>query len=394
MLTLLLAALCWADTLAPTVLPLYPHDNQYTNCLPWTEFKVLVRDSDGIDIPTTARLTVNDVISTPRSDVWDFADDTLRIFLDVTFPPRTIVACALTGITDGMGRPADSITWYFGVSDTPPWTGRSVPANDSTLSTSPESLVVEVFDGLAGARFRPLDPPFPPRPGSVIATDSLRVTFAGREYRVDGTILDLEGSNLILRLRSAGVWPLAPGGYTLRITGIWDDPEGCAPLHGADFVSGFAVTGHLATEIVLERGWNLVALPVVPTVPWTVDMLPPTCRTVYAWNNAGGEYVIPTTLQVGMAYWVLADSSREVPITGLVSAPGSLSLGRGWNMFALPPGAEGLSPHATGWDPALQRVYGYSADRGYFEDLLGNGLLPGRGYWTLCVDPATLRWGR
>ncbi len=146
----------------------------------------------------------------------------------------------------------------------------------------------------------------------------------------------------------------------------------------------------------LSPGWNLIAMPLVPSDTSIAHFLAPAGSDVVAWSytDTGWQWFrgdstngTLTTVAFGRAYWVKTSAGVTLTITGTAGA-GNVNLMEGWN-FA---GFFGGEPMAVA--KALAALGDkYSVIWSYFNDrwwLYKRGdpqastiteLVPGRGYW-------------
>ena len=164
-------------------------------------------------------------------------------------------------------------------------------------------------------------------------------------------------------------------------------------------------------EMPLQSGWNLISLPLSPTVTLHAENL---CTEINAqggnavevnrWHNAGWDPhpcnggFNDFEIEVGNAYFVLVTSSSAWTVSGTPAVlPITYSLATGWNPISVP---EGVSYTAAQLAAAINVQGGQcvEVDRWYaggwdphnvsppINDFL---LEPGKGYMIKCLQPST-----
>jgi len=137
---------------------------------------------------------------------------------------------------------------------------------------------------------------------------------------------------------------------------------------------------------VLQKGWNLVSLPVRPANNhWR--MVYPRAINIPFWFSQN-QYQPSEFLQVGYGYYVKYSDSVDRQIAGVrllrIDRSDNVLLYNGWNTIgglSVPVSVERIQFENYGAEPLPQRVggvYGYRTDRGFVEV---SELTPGLGYW-------------
>ena len=151
----------------------------------------------------------------------------------------------------------------------------------------------------------------------------------------------------------------------------------------------------IAVPLPLEKGWNLVFIPVTP-VDLDVDVVFPGNVVVYTWD-AGAKTCLEVTADVepGRGYWVAMNTAA--PLFAFQGAPlpagQTIGLAAGWNIVgvAASTSVEDLAIVEEPADDPLQRgyVYGWNpTGRSYGTP--ATNLVPGKGYWLASIDACTL----
>jgi hypothetical protein len=149
----------------------------------------------------------------------------------------------------------------------------------------------------------------------------------------------------------------------------------------------------------LGTGWNLISTPIEPSDTSITKVFSPVISNIgaiYAYSNGAYKGYIPgassnelTEFKSGLGYWVLANNSTSLKLTG-AEANSSIPLVSGWNLV----GYNSLNPKPvsealSGISGKYTAVYGYDNASGNYKGYIPNGqsdlstLEPGKGYWVL-----------
>ena len=121
----------------------------------------------------------------------------------------------------------------------------------------------------------------------------------------------------------------------------------------------------------LEKGWNLISLPLEPEDN-ELESLFPEAKVAYAFEN--GSYVQVTKLEPGTGYWINLSSSNTYTIFGHNYSFPAKKLNPGWHLM----GSSFInSIPKTDPDGIINVIYRYS--EGSYE--MVDELEPGFGYW-------------
>ena len=134
----------------------------------------------------------------------------------------------------------------------------------------------------------------------------------------------------------------------------------------------------------------MVSVPVVPD-DTSVSSVFAGSVAVYTWNPNNKSYIVPTSVQPQIGYWVAVISDRTIHVTGTPVTEWDSDLLAGWNMAGsiqtrAVPIAE-LADDPTGsivrnaiyhWNPESKSYVGVAA------------LQPGGGYWIASLNACTL----
>jgi hypothetical protein len=148
--------------------------------------------------------------------------------------------------------------------------------------------------------------------------------------------------------------------------------------------------------IRLQRGWNLVSLPIQPYESGVADVLriagtqTPAYRTAYGWN--GTAFHLATTMDALQGYWVYCPAACRIEVVGQVVPAPRRALPAGWSLVGASTywawnESRGAPSACLGWSGAGYRVLGAQAEPE--TDLL----VPGAAYWIHLDAPAEVQLG-
>ena len=168
--------------------------------------------------------------------------------------------------------------------------------------------------------------------------------------------------------------------------------------------------------IMLEQGWNLVSVPVVPANPNIATILKPilvNVTTVWSYSAATKTWSFfkpgpPAsgtlkTMTDGNGYWIYVTHSGMFNVTGSIfpappATPPSYSLSLGWNLIGFKPqptvGNETVGQYlaSINGDYQTTSVFVYDNLNGtYIRADASYMLSPGQGMWIYMTAPALLR---
>ena len=168
-----------------------------------------------------------------------------------------------------------------------------------------------------------------------------------------------------------------------------------------------AVTG-VSVEVELNKGWNLISLPIVPDDPAIGAVLADVMDdviSVHHYRAATGTWLIYappsftslTTIEDGKAYWINMAAAVTLTVVGqAIAAPGygppppAYDVVEGWNMTGFR-AMEGMTvdEYLKGTD--YVRVYGFDLEvGGWFSLSKDDVMTPGLGYWIAFSDAGTI----
>lgn len=154
----------------------------------------------------------------------------------------------------------------------------------------------------------------------------------------------------------------------------------------------------VVTFPVINKGWNLLSLPVLPADSRATSVYP---------NAIGGQpykfyqqsYQNEEVLHPGVGYFIKYGQYLDNKVAGtrinrISSTVNPVRLSPGWNTIGglsvpVPVSAIDFDPYNTSIpNKPIKSVYGYKTDRGYYET---TEILPGLGYWLFVTDDGYLK---
>ena len=223
---------------------------------------------------------------------------------------------------------------------------------------------------------------------------------------------------------SSGYWPhdgtrfsiAADYGETTRFrltfnrVGVYTIEFVLNDLVGGDLVVdeiSVAVTG-VSVEVELNKGWNLISLPIVPddsAIGVVLADVMDNVVSVHHYRAATGTWLIYappdftslTTMEDGKAYWINMTAGLNLTVVGqAVAPPGygppppAYSVVEGWNMVGFRAmEAMKAEEYLKGTD--CVRIYGFDLNQGGWFSLADDGYMePGLGYWIAFSDAGTI----
>jgi outer membrane protein assembly factor BamB len=233
------------------------------------------------------------------------------------------------------------------------------------------------------------------------AINMLLVTVYDQATRlaVPGATLTINGAAPLSLASGACTRSLALGLYTLRVSagGQYAEQTRQVNLAGGINSEEFALqaTGTQVT-LSLQRGWNLVSLPIQPYDNVVAEVLrisgtdTPAYRVVYGWN--GATFYPATTLDALHGYWVFCPEDCRVAVRGQVVQPARRAMEAGWQLVGASTYWAWYESHTValtclGWTGAGYRTLGAQSDPS--TDLM----VPGAGYWLYLDAPAEVQFG-
>ena len=169
----------------------------------------------------------------------------------------------------------------------------------------------------------------------------------------------------------------------------------------------FAVTG-VSVEVELNKGWNLMSLPIVPDnedIAAVLAGIMDDVISVHHYRAATDDWLIYappdhnslTTMEDGKAYWINMIAGGNLTVVGqAVAPPGygppppTYDVVEGWNMI----GFRSMNPmkaeeYLMGTE--YVRIYGFDLDQGgWFSLPYSNNMTPDLGYWIAFSEEGTI----
>ena len=140
--------------------------------------------------------------------------------------------------------------------------------------------------------------------------------------------------------------------------------------------------------IRLKKGWNMISLPLHPTISDPNELFKDIDYfLIYSWNTTAYKYEKPFEIKAGEGYWIFVLEDANVTVLGFPIDEYSINLTKGWNMIGSIWNKASLSAepdyailgYAYTWDPTGQR---------YVQDTTLN---PGKAYWIFAFEDCRLK---
>ncbi len=137
------------------------------------------------------------------------------------------------------------------------------------------------------------------------------------------------------------------------------------------------------TSVSYASGWNMLSIPRILLDYSKTGLFPHASSSCFEYK---GSYVIKSTLQNGVGFWLKFPNDTTITYTGAPRTYDTDSLNAGWNMIGTLSSAvvaASITPNPS--NAVISKYFGYS--HGY---KIVDTLLPGMGYWVKADTVATL----
>jgi len=170
----------------------------------------------------------------------------------------------------------------------------------------------------------------------------------------------------------------SPGTYFIRVQGYSSSSTGA---YNVTFVSD-APAAMAEYTLELGAGWNMVSLPVIPEDPSAASVLAGAgFYQLVTWSGSG--YVVATSFEAGVGYWLLVLTDMDIIISGQPVAVVTLDLSPGWNMV----GGPNTVVLASEVFPGFYQLVTWSGS----SYVSSANFAPGSGYWALVLQEIQLQ---
>ncbi|NOY81101.1 MAG: hypothetical protein GXP31_08865 [Kiritimatiellaeota bacterium] len=217
---------------------------------------------------------------------------------------------------------------------------------------------------------------------------------------VAGAELRIDGGDPIELPNSAYAKAVTAGNYTLTVSAphyetLTRDATATGGAVTTDFPLRFVGR---TVELHLDRGWNLISIPVAPEDPAVSAVLAdPNQRgatvnngPVWTWNGTG--YTQATTFEPFRGYWVFCLQEADIQVRGDLPQDSRCTLQRGWNLVG--PSVYRQAPTAANIHPPWWTWNGRDYESPDTQSPPYDGLLrSNRGYWIFSDQEQTIDLG-
>jgi hypothetical protein len=133
----------------------------------------------------------------------------------------------------------------------------------------------------------------------------------------------------------------------------------------------------------VNKGWNLVSLPVLPPDARKVVLFPSAISSAYSYSDS---YIATDTLLPGSGYWLKFDSATTVSMVGQLISSDTIDVKQGWNLVGTISSPVSAS-HITSIPDSIivSKCIGYQ--QGYSDAPI---LIPMRGFWVKVIQPGKI----
>lgn len=124
----------------------------------------------------------------------------------------------------------------------------------------------------------------------------------------------------------------------------------------------------------VEKGWNLISIPLVVSDYGKLNLFPTSITNAYSYN---GTYTISDTLKNGIGYWLKFSAVQNLSLEGLPILLDTITVVEGWNLIGsitTPISTSSISSIPPG--SVMSKFFSYSG--GYSTT---DTIYPGKGYW-------------
>lgn len=155
------------------------------------------------------------------------------------------------------------------------------------------------------------------------------------------------------------------------------------------YVSGKTEPPQAASYIRVQKGWNMVSVPVAAKV--SMEKMARECNTAsYAWRLGANGYVKEDTIAPGYGYWVKASSDCDFAVSGDAYTGEPAALSSGWNLVGAP-GSEASISDYSGTCQITSGPWYYSKDSNSYA--YASALSPAKAYWIKVASACRLGYG-
>jgi hypothetical protein len=98
----------------------------------------------------------------------------------------------------------------------------------------------------------------------------------------------------------------------------------------SNYCSFSALTAPLCQNVVVQRDWNLISVPVLAASMSKTSLFPTATTDASGFN---GSYVPAATLQNGKGYWLKFAATQSVSICGSLAGSNAIPVSAGWNII-------------------------------------------------------------
>lgn len=147
--------------------------------------------------------------------------------------------------------------------------------------------------------------------------------------------------------------------------------------------------GAVETVYQLQQGWNLISIPVIPTVSDPAVAFVETNGTepvyngnIFRWNAVNGNYDTVEHLSSGSGYWVHCPTNVTVLLSGTPATQNPTTISVGWNLVGpVGTGSTCLMSNLNSEEVMNEIGSIWLWDSNHYQEVTDNILVLGSGYW-------------
>ncbi|MBI3193157.1 MAG: T9SS type A sorting domain-containing protein, partial [Ignavibacteriae bacterium] len=133
---------------------------------------------------------------------------------------------------------------------------------------------------------------------------------------------------------------------------------------------------YVSVSNTLNRGWNIVSIPVQPDDFTTTILFPSALSNAFKFTSSFG-YQSSDTMQNKISYWLKDTTENTFNFTGSLILKDTFELGEGWNMIGSISNPIDIATITTD-PPGILESNFFKYHQGY---LVADSIEPGKGYW-------------
>lgn len=202
-------------------------------------------------------------------------------------------------------------------------------------------------------------------------------------WSANSTLVITDATSSAVALKIVGSTNIASNtepAWPVDVVGIFSQDDSSSPFTSGYLLKPRAITdfiqqgSQITKNVVLNKGWNIIAVPVTASNMATTTLFPNFDSQTYSFD---GSYNPAVNLLTGKGYWIKYLSAQTVNVTGSPVASTTIPVVAGWNLIgAYDKDIAVSSITSTPANIIASMFYGYSN-----EYIIPVTLEVGKGYW-------------